>query len=355
MILNRVSSGDGVAAAYQPIVDTARGVIAGYEGLSRFDLPTGTGPEELFRATRRVGRSAEIESMCLRAVLADRRSIPTNCFLTVNVSPDVLGDELIRQVWRENPDLRGVIVEITEQTAIESYTALEPDLDRLRGQGALIAVDDAGSGYAGLTHILDLKPALIKLDRELIRGIDADEAKRALVDMLGTFANRIDCWLLAEGIETEAEYDTITALGVPLAQGYYLAHPGPAWPALDATIIPAALAPQESTVRDVLEAPPTAESTAVAATLFSRHSELRTVALIDDHNRPIALLDINSAHLGVTTDAMRVNLDTPTKDALLRAITRDPGNRYDPLIITDNAGRYSGIARIERLITTAFS
>lgn len=344
-----------MTAAYQPIVDTARATIVGYEGLARFDLPGDTGVEEMFAAARMLGRSAEIEARCLAAVLSQRSSIPTNCFLTVNVSPDVLGDELIRQVWRENPDLRGVIVEITEQTAIKSYNALEPDLDRLRSQGALIAVDDAGSGYAGLTHILDLKPALIKLDRELIRDIDADEAKRALVEMLGTFASRIDCWLLAEGIETAAEYQTITALDVPLAQGYYLARPGPAWPAIETHVLPVAAPHHGSTIRDELETTLTAKSTEDAAALFAEHSDLRTVALMAEDNRPIALLDINSAHLGFTTDAMRVNLDTPIKDALLRAITRDPESRYDPLIITDNAGRFMGIARIERLITTAFS
>lgn len=344
-----------MTAVYQPIVDTARGVIVGYEALSRFDLPPGVGTEDLFGASRRLDRSAEIESICLRTVLADRASIPTNCFLTVNVSPDVLGDDRVRQVWRDHLDLRGVIVEITEQAAIESYTALEPELNRIRGQGALIAVDDAGSGYAGLTHILDLKPSLIKLDRELIQGIDTDEAKRALVDMLGTFAGRIDCWLLAEGIETTAEYDTIVALGVPLAQGYYLARPGPPWPVLAATVAPVAASSVGSTVREVLETTPTAASTQDAAALFAGHPDLRTVVLIDDANRPVALLDSNSADLGVTSDAMRVNLDTTARDALLRAVTRDPENRYAPLVVTDNAGRYSGIARIERLITFALS
>lgn len=327
----------------------------GYEGLSRFDLPAGVGVEELFAAARMLGRSAEVESQCLRAVFSHRDSIPGNCFLTVNVSPDVLSDELIRRVWADNADLRGVIVEITEQAEVESYAALEPDLNRLRGQGALIAVDDTGSGYAGLKQILDVKPGLIKLDRELIRDIDTDESKRALVEMLGTFAGRIDSWLLAEGVETAAEYEAIVALEVPLAQGYFLARPGPAWPTLESPPIPAEAKRQGATVRDVLEVTLSAHNAADAAALFAADPGLRTVALVTSDRQPVRLLDVNSAHLGFTTDAMRVNLDTPIKDALLRAVTRDSESRYDALIVTDNAGRFTGIARIERLITAALS
>lgn len=315
-------------------------------------MPAGTGIEDLFAQARAAGRSAEIEAVCLRAALADRIALPPNCFLTVNISPTVLSDARIRAIWADNPDLRGVIVELTEQSRIDSYTALEPDLNTIRGTGALLAVDDAGSGYAGLTRILGLKPALIKLDRELIRDIDSDEAKRALVEMIGTFAGRIDSWLLAEGIETAAEYDTIAALGVPLAQGYHLGKPGPAWPVLDASIAPRPDAAPTRTVREHVEPAPAVRSVDHAAQILTDNPGVRTVILLDDEGRPVSALDSENALLGVTVEALRVNLDTPIRDALLRAITRDRGHRYDPLILTDNAGRYAGIARIERLITS---
>ena len=93
--------------------------------------------------------------------------------------------------------------------------------------GAPIAVDDAGAGYAGLTQILTLRPHILKLDRELVTGVDTDEAKAALIEMLGVFANRIDAWVLAEGVETVAEARRIRALGVPLAQGFHYAMPAP--------------------------------------------------------------------------------------------------------------------------------
>jgi EAL domain-containing protein (putative c-di-GMP-specific phosphodiesterase class I) len=334
-------------------VDTARGIVVGFEGLARFEMPAGIGVEDLFAQARAANRSAEIEARCLRVILAERRSVPTNCFITANVSPTVLRHEAIRQVWREQADLTGVFVELTEQSAIHSTADLEPELDAIRGAGGLIAVDDLGSGYAGLSRLLALKPALIKLDRELIQGIDTDEAKRALVEMIGTFASRIDSWVLAEGIETAEEYDTITALGVPLAQGYFLARPGPAWPALAGPLVPGAVPQPVPMVRDLLDVAPAVDSAGAAARIFTEHAGVRTVVLIDHHDRPVSVLDSESAHLGVTADAIRVNLDTPVRDALLRAITRDSSHRYAPLIVTDNAGRYAGIVRLERLITTA--
>ncbi|WP_370688349.1 EAL domain-containing protein [Cryobacterium sp. SO1] len=342
-----------MSSAFQPIVDTARAIVVGYEGLARFEMPAGISVEDLFAQARAADRSAEIEARCLRVVLADRASIPVNCFLTVNVSPHVLRQDAIRAVWRDHPDLQGVFVELTEQSAIDSATDLEPVLDAIRAAGGLIAVDDLGSGYAGLSRLLALKPALIKLDRELIQGIDTDETKRALVEMIGTFAGRIDSWVLAEGIETEAEYETITALGVPLAQGYYLARPGPAWPVLSRLVLPIAQPEQLVVVRDLLDVAPAVPSVAAAARVFTDHEGVRTVVLVDHHGRPVSVLDSESAQLGVATDALRVNVDTPVKDALLRAITRDRSHRYDPLIVIDNAGRYVGIVRLERLITTA--
>ncbi|MGY4858543.1 EAL domain-containing protein [Cryobacterium sp. AP23] len=350
-LLDAVAAGTGVSAAFQPIVDTARGTVVGYEGLARFDMPEQVTVEDLFAQARAADRSAEIEAVCLRVALAHRGSIPANCFLTVNVSPGALRHKSVRAVWRDQSDLQGVFVELTEQSAIESTAALEPDLDAIRGAGGLIAVDDLGSGYAGLSRLLALKPALIKLDRELIQGIDSDEAKRALVEMVGTFASRIDSWVLAEGIETAAEYDTITALGVPLAQGYFLARPGPAWPTLATPVLPVAVPADVTTVRDLLDVVPAVDAVTTAARILSDDPGVRTVVLMDHHNRPVSVLDSESAHLGVTADAVRVNLDTPVRDALLRAITRDSTHRYDPLIVTDNAGRYAGIVRLERLIT----
>ena len=98
---------------------------------------------------------------------------------------------------------------------------------RLRRMGALISVDDAGSGYSTLTHILMLAPDIIKLDRELITGIDLDPVRRALVTSLVSFAGETGAKILAEGIENADELETVRSLGVLFGQGFHLARPAP--------------------------------------------------------------------------------------------------------------------------------
>lgn len=346
--------GEGVSTVFQPIVDTRRGAVVGYEALTRFTGFTEGNPETWFRAARAHGRAEDLEVLALRTALRSRPTLPANCFLTVNVSPDLLSTESVREVWRDEGDLSGLIVELTEQARIESYLALEPDLDRLRAAGGLIAVDDAGAGYAGLRHLLAIRPSLIKLDRALVEDVDRDEAKRALIEMIGTFAGRVDAWLLAEGVERVDELDALAELGVPLVQGYVLARPAPAWAGIDQDVAlrlagrstPA----RKRVVRDFLEPVPTATSVVEAAAAFTADPRLRSVVLLDEFHRPTAVLDVDALQLGVLSPGMRVNLDTPLAEALNRAMTRDAGTRFEPLLATDNAGRYTGLVRLERLV-----
>jgi EAL domain-containing protein (putative c-di-GMP-specific phosphodiesterase class I) len=350
--LEAACRGEGLAAVYQPIVDTARGTVVGYEALARFPGFEEKNPEVWFAAARTHGLAAELEAAALRAALAARPTLPPNCFLTLNVSPELLLTESIRDIWRGQGNLGGLVVELTEQTPIDSYLELEPDLNQLRAAGALIAVDDAGAGYAGLRHLLALRPSLIKIDRELIQDVDRDEAKRALISMLGTFASRVDAWILVERVE---ELDALAALGVPLVQGYCLARPGPAWEpiGIDVAHRLASKPPvtHRSIIRDIVEPAATASSTATAAAAFGDNPALESVVLMGEHLRPVAVLGPAAAALGLVSPGMRVNLDTPLSEALARSMTRTQDSRFDPLLVTDNAGRFAGVARMERMIT----
>jgi EAL domain-containing protein (putative c-di-GMP-specific phosphodiesterase class I) len=347
-------AGKGVAAAYQPVVDLARATIVGYEALARFPDQAVTNPEEWFDAARSYGVADQLEAATMTAAFANRSSLPPNCFLAINVSPNELASPVVQNVLDGQADLAGVVIELTEQTRIDSYLALEPFLNRYRAAGALIAVDDAGSGYAGLQHLISLRPAIIKVDRHFVDGIDQDEAKRALVDMLGAFANRTDAWLLAEGIERPQELDVLANLGVPLAQGYLLGRPAPAWadiePGPAEQLRSRTTAEQPGTLRDLLESCPSATSLEQAAAVLGSNVGLDIVVVLDHHSRPTAVADAESLSVAMTSDAMRVNLSTPITEAAQRAIGRPPYSRFQPLVCTDNAGRYVGIVRMERLI-----
>ena len=227
---NGCSSGRSPARAwsphFQPIVDLYRGTVIGYEALVRFQGYPVPDPAQWFAAARRHGRAPQLEALALSTALDSRPDLPANTFLALNVGPDVLDHPDVLAVWEQHPDLTGVVIELTEHARIDSYELLEPALDRLRDAGALIAIDDAGAGYAGLQHLIGIRPHIIKLDRQLVSGVDRDETKHALVEMISTFASRIDACVLAEGIEQLGELDAVVGLGVPMAQGYLLAGPG---------------------------------------------------------------------------------------------------------------------------------
>ncbi|BBE23601.1 hypothetical protein MN0502_24840 [Arthrobacter sp. MN05-02] len=352
--LRAACRGEGIVSMYQPIVDTSRGTVVGFEALLRFPAFTEQDPEVWFGQARRMGCAPELEAAALRVALSSRSGLPRNCFLTVNVSPDLLSSPAIRSVWAEAGDLGGVVIELTEQAEIESYVELEPDLNRLKSLGALLAVDDAGSGYAGLQHLLALRPSFVKVDRDFIRNIHHDEAKRALVDMLGAFAGRLDAWIIAEGVERLEELDVLATLGVPLVQGYLLGRPGTPWVELDPEIahrlarrVPADRA---LIVRSVLEAAVTVASIDDARSAFADDPALAEVVLLSGR-RPVAVLTHEASLLGIVSQGMCMNTHTAIPQALERCITREQSTRFSPVLVTDDAGYFTGLVRVERLIT----
>ena len=134
-----------------------------------------------------------------------------------------------------------------------------------------------------------------------------------------------------------------------------IAWPGPPWAAIDLDLAHRLASKRpvkhKTVVRDVLETAPTATSAAHAAEAFSENPDLQSVVLLGDYFRPVSILDADSAEFGVVSPGMRVNLDTPLNEALARSVTRTKASRFEPLLVTDNAGRYVGVARLERMIT----
>src|SRR3954464_10123361 len=216
---------EDLSLVFQPIVDLAAATVAGYEALARF--PGVAGPDAWFAAAAEAGIAAELEALAIHKALAVVPGLPANTFLTVNVSPHLLGSAPIQDAPATRPDLHRVVVGLTEHTPVHDLAALRRQCDDLRRRGALIALDDAGSGYSGLQQLAVLRPQIVKLDRALVSDADTDPVRVALAEMLGEFAGRIDAWLLAEGIETAAELAAFAQLGVPLAEGWLLGRPSP--------------------------------------------------------------------------------------------------------------------------------
>jgi EAL domain-containing protein (putative c-di-GMP-specific phosphodiesterase class I) len=341
----------GIHTHYQPIVDLARGSVVGYEGLARFG--PGPAPAEWFEAAVALDRTPELEAAAIRAAFAGRPALPRNTFLTVNVGPDVLEHPAVQEVLVEQGALGGVVIELTEHARVDSYFALQPALDRLRSSGAIFALDDAGSGYAGLQHLLRIRPEIIKLDRSLVASVNRDEGKRSLVEMLGTFASRVDAWLLAEGVETPAELEAVARLGVPLAQGYYLARPAAGWPEVsDATcqrLRSFASRSHEPTLGSLVESAPTAPDAAGAVEVFA-DDDVDIMVVLDPFGRPVATLGADGLSTSVRETSLQISLDTPVAEAAQRAITRPREHHFHPLLCTDDTGRFVGLVRMERIV-----
>lgn len=221
-----VLTGPTMEIAYQPIYRLEDKVIDGFESLSRFQTDPYRSPDQWFADAATVGLGADLELEAIRRAFAALPRLPDHPYITVNVAPGTMLTSAFDAVMAGIPGER-VVVEITEHTKIENFGTLRPKLRALQKRGFRIAVDDAGTGYAGLHLILALKPDLIKLDRLLIENIANDPAKRSLAAALTGFARETGAGIVAEGVETEAELEMLKPLGVTWAQGYLLGRPMP--------------------------------------------------------------------------------------------------------------------------------
>jgi EAL domain-containing protein (putative c-di-GMP-specific phosphodiesterase class I) len=232
--------GEGLSMVVQPIVDIRTGAVHGYEALARFSRPGMDGsPLHWFALAEQLGQRPELERACLGLALELFVVRPAGTSLSLNLSAPVLledrtMDMLERAGGRGRGDLDGLIVEITEETLVHSDTQLQAAIEPLRARGMALAVDDMGAGYSGLRQITTVRPAYLKLDRSLVSDIDNDGERAALVGALAGYAKQVGCLLVAEGVETAAELDTVRELGVPLVQGFYLSRPGAPWPQVSA-------------------------------------------------------------------------------------------------------------------------
>ncbi|HXA29013.1 MAG TPA: EAL domain-containing protein [Candidatus Angelobacter sp.] len=211
---------------FQPIVELDSGRTVGFEALARFCDDPSRSPADWFADAEMVGLSVDLELMAIRLALQAFDELPPDTYLSVNVGPtSALSERLIPVLLSVAPER--VYLEITEHAPIADYGQLVVALAPLRERGVRLAIDDAGSGFASLRHILSLSPDLIKLDISLTQGIDTDRSRRALASGLISFGESVGTCLLGEGVETAAELAALRELGVPFAQGYYLGRPGP--------------------------------------------------------------------------------------------------------------------------------
>lgn len=228
---------ENVRTLVQPIFDLETMDVIGYEALSRG--PEGSEferPDKLFAVAYDADLVLRLERLCRKRALQAAASMPDDRLLFVNVEPEAIADPQLRDIATaallEEASLPSsrVVLEITERAAIADFGAFRATLEYVRALGFAVAVDDAGSGYGSLQCISEVRPEWLKIDLSLVRGVDSDDVRATLVESLVTLAKRVGARLIAEGIETVEELETLRRLGVQYGQGFLLALPSEPFP-----------------------------------------------------------------------------------------------------------------------------
>jgi EAL domain-containing protein (putative c-di-GMP-specific phosphodiesterase class I) len=212
---------------FQPIFDLESGHRVGLEALARFsDLPERP-PNVWIAEAEAVGLLLDLELALAKAALDQLETLPSDTYLSLNLSPETAVSERVRGLI-EAADPSRIVVELTEHAPVADYDELRESLSSLRERGVRLAIDDAGAGFASLRHIVRLDPDIIKLDITLTRRIEKDPVRQALAVALVSFAKQVGATVVAEGVETELQLEALRRAGIRFVQGFLLGAPGPA-------------------------------------------------------------------------------------------------------------------------------
>jgi len=244
--LKEIIKNEEIRSVFQPIISLRDGSVLGYEALSRG--PHGTeleNPEMLFAVAEATKNLWDLERLCRSKALHAMQMSKTNATLFLNVNPNIIEDEKFQKGFTKeylkdfDIDPKKIIFEITERSAVSKIKEFKEIIENYKGQNYKIAIDDAGAGYSGLNMISDVHPHYLKLDMNLIRDIDKDSMKQALVKGMYEFSKIAGTYLIAEGIETRRELQTLVNIGVHYGQGYFIKRPDSAVDCIDSKIVEA--------------------------------------------------------------------------------------------------------------------
>lgn len=375
-----------LSTVYQPVVSLLSGDIFGYEALTRG--PEGSyfsSPLNLFSLAASSGLLYALERATRERALLNVSELAPGQKLFLNIDPQVINDRAFaggqtRQILAQRRlGPKDVVFELTERTAIKDFVSFKKTLEHYRSQGYLIAIDDAGAGYSSLQSIAELHPDFIKIDMSLVREIDRDPLKQALLEIFITFSARINANLIAEGIETAEELSTLTRLGVSHGQGYFLARPASSPPELNPAALSILSQASRSRPRSVTFEGHSIAELAQRENLVSpstitrevvRHFETsdnhRSVVVVRDRRvEGLVMRDKLYHRLGtpygvslylerpithvMDPNPLTVEGDTPMESVSQMAVCRPNTRLYDDILVLDK-GLYLGSVTVQRLL-----
>jgi EAL domain-containing protein (putative c-di-GMP-specific phosphodiesterase class I) len=187
-------------------------------------------PGDFLAAAERLGRLHDLGREVRRSVAACVPQAPSGLIFVNLHSQDLLDDDLYSPSSPLTQVAGRVVLEITERASLEGLGDVGERIRRLRKLGYRIAIDDLGAGYAGLSSAVELRPDVVKFDMSLVRGIDADAARRQLMGSMVQAFRALGVTTIGEGVETEPERDVLVELGCDALQGFLYARPGAPFP-----------------------------------------------------------------------------------------------------------------------------
>ncbi len=224
--ISEILASDQPSIVYQPILAVQTLELCGWECLARFNTQPPRTPDLWFLEAAEAGLGVDLELRAIEHAISALDALPGHTYLALNCSPQLVYSGRLNLILQNLPAKR-LVLEITEHAAVADYKRLEQALAPLRQRGVRLSIDDTGAGYASMRHILELSPDIIKLDMSITQGIDHDFKRRALASSLIAFARETGSSVVAEGVETEQELETLRALGAHKVQGYLLGRPQP--------------------------------------------------------------------------------------------------------------------------------
>jgi EAL domain-containing protein (putative c-di-GMP-specific phosphodiesterase class I)/GGDEF domain-containing protein len=373
---------------YQPVVSLRSGGVLGWEALARGPRESYfRSPDVIFSFAEEAGLLYPVERVCRRLALEKLGDLGPDQKLFLNIHPRIISDpnfvrgETMRLIGEMGLKPSNIVFEITERYCIKDFPNFNKTLEHYRSQGYMVAVDDVGSGFSSLQSIAEIRPDFIKIDMSLVRDINLNYVKRTLLETFITFAEKIGCAIIAEGIETGEELTTLVNIGTHYGQGYFLGRPSFPKAYLDETVevkvLRLASSRRNSAWKHAFPVGEIAENAvSVPKTCLVREvkelleeNELLDGVVVVEEGKPVGLvmryrLD---RYLGMQygvplyfdrpitsimdTSPLVVEEDTPVEIISQAAMNRSRLKLYDYIIVTNNQ-MLKGVVSVQTLLDT---
>lgn len=382
--IRAVLDGGAVRSLCQPIASLSTGDVLGYEALSRPEAPAPLdNPQEFLAAASACNLLEQVDhSWRVAAVSRFGPVIGHEQMLFLNCTPSALTSGLLSPssfqglVRRHGLQPERVVLEITEEQAIEDFGQMRRVVGAFRACGFLFAIDDAGAGASSLQSIVELRPDFIKLDRWLARDIEFDRGRRSMVEAICTFARQVGARVIAEGIETREQLTAFIELGADYGQGYFLGRPAPV-PAPAASEARLAIhranrlrraAPVVTRIGDLVTITPTVTAATPGGRLmehFANNRHLEAVVVLDGRRvegivTRGRIFERMSGQFGLPLNGKRpaselcapatcVDASASPRTAARAALERAAPFQQDPIVVLDGDA-LAGIVRVHELL-----